>query len=97
MLSSLGEVTLLAVEVSVVLLGPCIRRVTYENGENGILVDRGWNVSRWKARKRTDDHRNDPIANLGREASVSIEQITPEKILGSALPERRDSCETPRS
>jgi hypothetical protein len=43
--------------------------------------------------KRTDDHRNDPIANLRREASVSVEQVTPEKVLGGALPERRDSCE----
>ena len=44
-------------------------------------------------RKRTDDYRNDPIADLRRETSVSVEQITPKKILGGALPKRRDSCE----
>ena len=46
-------------------------------------------------RERTDDHRNDPIANLGGEASVSVEQITPEKVLGGALPDRGDGCEDP--
>ena len=44
-------------------------------------------------RKRTDDHRNDPIANVRRETSVSVEEVTPEKVLGGTLPERRDSCE----
>jgi len=48
-----------------------------------------------KTRDRTKDHRNNPIANLGGEASVSVEQITPEKVLGGALPNRRDSCEDP--
>ena len=56
-------------------------------------VDWGWNTSRWGMRERTDDHRNDPIANVRREASVSVEEVTPEKVLGSTLPERRDSCE----
>jgi len=62
-LSSVGDVTLLAVEVSVVLLGPSVCRVT-------------------------DDDGHDPITNLRRETSVSIEQIIPEKVLGGSLPER---------
>ena len=43
--------------------------------------------------KRTDDHWNDPVTNLRREASIPVEQVTPEKVLGGTLPERRDSCE----
>jgi len=46
-------------------------------------------------RERTDDHRNNPIANLGGEASISVEEIAPKKVLGGALPDRGDSCEDP--
>jgi len=90
-LPSLGEVTLLAIEVSVVLLGPRVCRITCASGENGV----GKIESRRGARERTNDDRNDPIANLGGEASVSVEQVTLEKVLGGALPDRRDSCEDP--
>ena len=48
-----------------------------------------------ETQERTKDHGNNPIANLGGEASVSVEKIAPEKVLGGALPERRDSCEDP--
>ena len=44
-------------------------------------------------RKRTKDHGNDPIRNLRGEASVSVEQIAPEKVLGSTLPSGGNSWE----
>jgi hypothetical protein len=43
--------------------------------------------------ERTEDDGNDPIADLGREASVSVEKVTPEKVLCGALPGRRNGCE----
>ena len=47
----------------------------------------------WRELKRTEDHGNDPITDLGREASVSVEKVTPEKVLGGALSSRRNGCE----
>jgi hypothetical protein len=70
-LPSVGNVSLLAVEVSVALLGPCVCRVTCKNREGGIETI-GAGSSEGNA-ERTKDHRNDPIANLRGEASVSVE------------------------
>ena len=44
-------------------------------------------------RRRTKDHGNDPVTNLRGETSVSVEKVTPEKVLGGTLPGGRNSCE----